>query len=295
MPIANEQRSVGDFSPSDAAASAADAGKEGDQIKCSGDSSRSSDDAVGTITTMNDATTATVTNVLDAIGIEIYKYLHPYELLHFSLSNHHIHEEVSKGIIQACLRQLPPNFGSQGVDHCITFNNRHTFHKKEELLDHLLDKIRIAELKLVGSEDETVEESLIRARDVLSDQAGAKFFSYNDDYPPHLPRERTLEYTSAGYHYENDNKKLASSRSKYILSRMAMEGKQMTKHLPIVKTWMDYILAQRHVVAGTWFWSCRHRNLDFQGVEGKGVSILSPNAEGEEMEICWLRMTASRV
>jgi len=65
--------------------------------------------------------------------------------------------------------------------------------------------------------------------------------------------------------------------------------------MPIIKTWIDYILSQKHITAGTWFWSCRHRLLDFQGVEGKGVTISSPSVVGEEMEISWMRMTASRV
>lgn len=236
------------------------------------------------------ASSTTITNVLDTIGIEVYKFLHPNDLFSFSLANHHVFNEVSKGLIQACLRQLPSNFGSNGRDHVIVFNNRHSFLKKEHLLDHLLDKIQIADLKLVGNENQTMEDSLMRARDVFSHQAGAKFVSLNDDLPEHL---RT-EYTSAGYHYEKENKGLATSRSKYILSRMAMEGK-MSKHITIVKTWINYILSQKQIVAGSWLWSVRHRNLDFQGVEGKGVMISSPNAIGEEMEICWTRMTASRV
>ena len=56
----------------------------------------------------------TIKNVIDSIGIEIYKYLYPQELFSFSLSNQHVYHGISKGIIQACLRQLPPNFGSSG-------------------------------------------------------------------------------------------------------------------------------------------------------------------------------------
>ena len=65
-------------------------------------------------------------------------------------------------------------------------------------------------------------------------------------------------------------------------------------YMPLVKTWLAYILSQQHVVAGTYFWTCRHRNLDFQGVEGKGILITSPKAVDEEMEISWTRLTASR-
>lgn len=232
-----------------------------------------------------------VTNVLDAIGIEVYKYLLPKDLLSFSFANHRIFDEVSKGLIQTCLRQLPPNFACSGMDHSIAFSDRHSFPEKDSLREHLLNKIETAELKLVGTEEETMEESLTRAREILSVKKGAKFYSHKSTLPDHLQ----LEFTSAGYHHEKDNKEVAASRSEYILSRMAMEGEDVSKHIPTVKTWIDYILSQNHIVAGTWFWSCRHRNLDFQGVEGKGVMISSPKTEGEEMEICWTRTTASRV
>ena len=105
-----------------------------------------------------DSSPLNATDVLDQIGVEVYKYLHPTDLLSFSLANRHVHEEVSKGIIQACLRQMPPNFGSYGVhayaseaeridhiiifsvDHVVVFKERHSFPKQADLLDHLLDK-----------------------------------------------------------------------------------------------------------------------------------------------------------
>lgn len=264
--------------------------------------------------TTDDGVPETITNVLDAIGIEVYKYLHPEELFRFSLASHHIYHEVSKGLIQACLRQMPQNFGSQDIDHCIKFNNRHSYTTKEKLLDHLLGKIRTAELKLVGTEDLSLDDSIERAKEALTNKLGAKFLSYNSDLPVHL----RAEFTSVGHHYDVDNKPLATSRTRYILSRMEIintsekeeeeEGDNTNNNrntlsssqdqhydATIVKRWIEYILSQNHIVAGTWFWSCRHRNLDFQGVEGKGVMISSPNAEGEKMEICWTRLTASRV
>eukprot|EP00584_Thalassiosira_punctigera_P005600 CAMPEP_0172530486 /NCGR_PEP_ID=MMETSP1067-20121228/4207_1 /TAXON_ID=265564 ORGANISM="Thalassiosira punctigera, Strain Tpunct2005C2" /NCGR_SAMPLE_ID=MMETSP1067 /ASSEMBLY_ACC=CAM_ASM_000444 /LENGTH=265 /DNA_ID=CAMNT_0013314705 /DNA_START=386 /DNA_END=1183 /DNA_ORIENTATION=+ len=248
-------------------------------------------DATDDAEDINGSTDAiTIANVLDVIGIEVYKFLLPKDLHLFSLANHHVFDEVSKGLIQACLRQLPPNFVCRGIDHTISFNTRHSFPEKGPLMDHLLGKIKTAELKMVGTESQTAEESLARAREVLSDKTSAKFYSHNSKLPVHLQ----LEFTSAGYHFDKDDKKLATSRSEYILSRMAKEG-EMSHHIPTVKTWINYILSQNHVVAGTWFWSCRHRNLDFQGVEGKGVMISSPKTEDEEMEICWTRWTASTV
>lgn len=251
------------------------------------------DDHNNTNETVTATITTTIANVLDSIGIEIYKFLYPKDLLFFSLASHHVFDEVSRGLIQTCLRQLPPNFGSHGIDHSISFNDRHSFPTKKKLLDHLLEKVKIAELKLVvgGNENQTMEDSLSKAREVFNDQVGAKFVSYDSELPDHL----RASFCTAGYHYEQDNKGLATSRSKYILSRMSMERELMSKHTSTVKAWIDYILSQKHIVAGTWFWSCRHRNLDFRGVEGKGVMISSPDAVGEEMEICWTRLTASRI
>ena len=87
--------------------------------------------------------------------------------------------------------------------------------------------------------------------------------------PVHIRNE--AEYTNSGYHFEKDNKALATERCKYILSRLSIDREELiiSKHMPIIKTWIDYILSQKHITAGTWFWSCRHRLLDFQGVEGK--------------------------
>ena len=255
-----------------------------------------------------------ITNVLDTIGIELYKFLHPKDLFLFSLTNRHIHEIISKGVIQACLLQLASKFNDQNSnesdaicyqvligDHVISFRNRHSFYNKEEVLDYLLqNKVKVAELKLVQAENESMDESLKMARQLLltNQKRGLKFVTYNND--ERVPIQERAEYTSCGYHYETNNKELAIERANYILSRMESEIRReddiMSKnHTPIIKTWIQYILSQQHIVAGTWFWSCRHRLLDFQGVEGKGVMISSPNVVGEEMEICWMKMTASRV
>jgi len=177
-------------------------------------------------------------------------------------------------------------------EHAISFNDRHSFRSKGEVLDQLLHKISVAELKLPGTEDLSAEESLVKARELLSRKGGARFVSHDPELPIHL----RAEYTSVGYHFEENDRDKAASRAEYILSRMTIEEDEaMMSHVPIVKTWIKYILSQSHVVAGTWFWSCRHRSLDFQGVEGKGVMISTPDAEGEEMEICWMRLTASRI
>ena len=255
-----------------------------------------------------------ITNVLDTIGIELYKFLQPKDLFSLSLTNRHIYNGISKGVIQACLLQLPSKFNDQSSnesdticyqvligDHVISFRNRHSFYNKEEVLDYLLqNKVKVAELKLVQSEHESMEESLKMARRLLltNQKKGAKFVTYNND--ERVPIQERAEYTSCGYHYETNNKELAIERSNYILSRMESDncgedGIISKNHTPIIKSWIQYILSQQHIVAGTWFWSCRHRLLDFQGVEGKGVMISSPNVVGEEMEICWMKMTASRV
>ena len=156
---------------------------------------------------------------------------------------------------------MPPNVGSSGVDHCVSINNRHSFYKKDDVLEYLLDKkIRVAELKLVATETLSLEESIDKARQVLSNKkSGAKFISYNNindmSLPVHIRNE--AEYTNAGYHFEKDNKELATERCKYILSRFSIDREELTisKHMPIIKTWIDYILSQKHVIAGTWFWS----------------------------------------
>jgi len=242
----------------------------------------------------------TIEMVLNTIGLEIYSCLHPNDLFNYSLCHHHTHEEISKNLIQAFMKQIPPNFGNYENDHMICFKHRHTFRNKDILLDYLLQKIETADLRICDEIDDkrvtqtlSMEESLIRAKEVLAREKkfGAKFVSYNEDLPPHL----RSEFTSVGYHFQGDNKALATSRWKYILSRMKMVEDSSSKYGSLVKIWLDYILSQQHVVAGTYLWTCRHRNLDFQGVEGKGILITSPNAIDEEMEISWTRLTAQIV
>ena len=184
---------------------------------------------------------------------------------------------------------MPPSLGGNETDHLICFSNQHSFPTKETLLDHLLNKIDIAELRLVGTNSK--QESLSKAREVFTSgvkHAGVKFVSPNnddDDLPP--------EYTSVGYHYERDNKHVALSRSKYILERIDAVAEIPKEHATLAKAWVNYFLAQNQFIVGTWFWSCRHRSLDFQGVEGKGIMIEAPEG-GEQLEIGWTRLTASR-
>lgn len=83
-------------------------------------------------------------------------------------------------------------------------NNRHSFYKKDDVLEYLLDKkIRVAELKLAATETLSLEESIDKARQVLSNKkSGAKFISYNNindmSLPVHIRNE--AEYTNSGYH-----------------------------------------------------------------------------------------------
>ncbi|KAL7554166.1 hypothetical protein ACHAWF_018853 [Thalassiosira exigua] len=288
-------------------------GLAGDEIECGSEESSSANN--GDIST-EDLPPAAVSTLLDQIGIEVFKFLHPRDLFSLGLTNHHISKEISKEIIHTCLRQLPQNFTCCIADHQVSFSPGHTFQSREELLDHLMDKCRAAELKILGSENQSLDDSLAMARRTLTSKNGSKFVFINPELPEHL----STEYTSVGIHFESNNKKVASSRSAYIVSKM-IEAKEeeedeeidegmrrkvtsaegaAEKASELVATagvWIQCILSQRNeIAAGTWFWSCRHRNLDFQGVEGKGVMISSPlHAAGKEMEISWTRMTASRV
>ena len=54
-----------------------------------------------------------ITNVLDTIGVELYKFLQPKDLFSLSLTNRHIYNGISKGVIQACLLQLPSKLNDQ--------------------------------------------------------------------------------------------------------------------------------------------------------------------------------------
>ncbi|KAL7521495.1 hypothetical protein ACHAWX_006170 [Stephanocyclus meneghinianus] len=235
----------------------------------------------------------TLVKVTDTIGLEIYSFLHPCDLFRLSFTTHRIFDGIRKHLIQVALRQLPPILDDHSVrvEYQVTASDKHSFRNREKLLSHVLEKVETAELNVAGL---TMEESLIIAREVLNNEKkpgvyGATLMS------PATHRFPDPEYTHVGYNYQKENRELAVIRGKDILERMALIG-QVSARIDFVKSWLDYLFAQNnYLVIGSWFWSCRHRNLDFQGVEGKGVMFSIRESPVEELEISCVIMTKSRV
>lgn len=225
-----------------------------------------------------------LSNVIDAIGIEISSFFHPNDLFNLSLANHHISEGIRAKLIQVALRQLPKILDEQ-VECQVKVSKRHSFPNRERLLEQLLYKIEAAELKFAGK---TKEQSLIDAKEVLNTEKkpgvyGATFISETSWGIP------GPEYTHVGYNYQKDNLPLATVRCIDILERISC-----MQHAPLVKSWMKYLLVQKSLTIGSWFWTCRHRYLDFQGVEGKGIMFCNPES-GEELELQYIVMTRIKV
>ena len=225
-----------------------------------------------------------LSNVIDAIGLEVYSFFHPKDLFNLSLANHHISDGIHENLIQVALRQLP-NVLDEQIECQVKVSKQHSFRNREHLLDQLLHKIEAAELKFAGK---TREQSLIDAKEVLNTEKkpgvyGATLISETSWGTP------GPEYTHVGYNYQKDNLPLATVRCKDILGRMSC-----MQQASLVKSWMDYLLVQKSLTIGSWFWTCRHRYLDFQGVEGKGIMFFNPES-GEELELQYIIMTRIKI
>ncbi|KAL3805847.1 hypothetical protein HJC23_007808 [Cyclotella cryptica] len=235
----------------------------------------------------------TLEKVTDVIGLEIYSFLHPRDLFSLSSTTHCIFDGIRKNLMQVALRQLPLILDDHldRMEYRVIASNVHSFPSREKLLSHVLEKVETAELNVAGL---TLEESLIIAREVLNNEKkpgvyGATLMSPTTDRFP------DPEYTHVGYNYQKENRELAVIRGKDIVERMALMGQESVR-VEFVQSWLGYLFAQRKdLVIGSWFWSCRHRNLDFQGVEGKGVMFSSRESPVEELEISFVIMTKSRV
>lgn len=228
----------------------------------------------------------TFNEVTDAIGSEIYAFVHPKDLFNLSLASRCSYNRICESLIQVALCQLPPVLDNhEQIDHQVKVVKEHTFSSREHVLSHVLQKIEAAELKFPG---QTLNESLINARDILNREMkpgvhGATLMSETSVRFP------DPEITHVAYNYQGGNRALGTARCRYILERISSVDNES-----IVKCWMDYLLAQRYLVIGSWFWTCRHRQLDFQGVEGKGVMFSNPET-GERLELNCSIMTTRRL
>jgi hypothetical protein len=221
---------------------------------------------------------------IDAIGLEIWSFLHPKDLCNFSLTDQLIHKRIRDRVIQLA-SQLPFILDEQEVEYEVKVSKEHSFPTRNNLLDHVLHKIEAAELKFPG---QTPEESLIIAEEVLNREKkpgiyGATFMSETSRRFP------DPEITHVGYNYQKENRASAAVRCNDILERMSA-----MKHATVVKFWMDYLFANPRIVVGSWFWTCRHRLLDFQGVEGKGIMFSFPETN-EQLELQCIIMTRGKV
>eukprot|EP01082_Thalassiosira_pseudonana_P002190 g2120.t1 g2120 contig11:753042-753905(+) len=203
-------------------------------------------------------------DISDDIVFEVYAFLHPQDLLYLSLANRHSHKEITRRVLQIARLQLPrqlENADSIGMDYVIAFSEEFMFRSREGVIEHVLKKAETAELRLVGV--------------------------------PNVEEFQDPEYINVGCHFQHvqEDKELAIKRANDIVARI-QSTEELADNARLIKAWMYFILSQRRITAGSWFWSCRHPSLDFQGVEAKGVMISS---NGEELEITWTRMTASKV
>eukprot|EP00970_Alexandrium_tamarense_P005746 scaffold934_cov191-Alexandrium_tamarense.AAC.27 len=227
-------------------------------------------------------------DISDDIVFEVYAFLHPQDLLYLSLANRHSHKEITRRVLQIARLQLPrqlENADSIGMDYVIAFSEEFMFRSREGVIEHVLKKAETAELRLVGVPN--VEESILEARRVLKKRSGVTLVTSPTD------RFQDPEYINVGCHFQHvqEDKELAMKRANDIVARI-QSTEELADNARLIKAWMYFILSQRRITAGSWFWSCRHPSLDFQGVEAKGVMISS---NGEELEITWTRMTASKV
>ena len=236
----------------------------------------------------SDNVNPTISKVMDAIGLEIYSYLHPKDLFNLSQTCRRILAETSNNLISVALRQLPSILHDmqQAVEYQVQVSKEHSFSNRNQLLNHVLQKIEVAELRFIG---QTTAQSLVNARGVLNSEKKPGVYGATLIYE--TPSFPDPEYVHVGYNYQKVNKDSATARCKNIIERM-MSSSLQREDVSVVKHWLKYLLSQRNLRIGSWFWTCRHRNLDFQGVEGKGI-MFSDHSSSFEFK-CTI-MTRNRV
>ena len=212
-------------------------------------------------------------DISENVGMQIYLFLHPKDLLHFSLCSRHFWNDIARNkLAQICGYHLPLQLGV-GTNYFAEFREEHSFSSKAELLEYVLDKAEAAGLLLVDAA--SIEESRSMAREMLlgdNDTKSTAKFYHNTILPP-----ITVEC-----HYDGRiGKDSATSWANYISDRDACrQNKKDRGTYKIIKAWLDFLFSQRNIDYGIWRWSCKHRTLNGHGIAGVGVMIMTTSSGG---------------
>lgn len=240
--------------------------------------------------------------ILVNVGLQIYCYLHPKDLLSFSLCNREYlwNDIIRDKLFKICsMHHLPLNLGV-GTNYLAEFKEGCSFLDKAHLLDFVLDMTERADLLLVDTV--SMDESRMGAREALlgddnSDNSTLKFYSNSSNNNNSMERNITI---TVDCHYQSTtNKDSAISWTKYILDRDACKRSIKDKKTQrLIWAWLNMMFAQSNnsnistVSFGLWRWTCKHQKLNGQGIAGVGVLFMKTDSnENTNDEYLELRLT----
>ena len=223
----------------------------------------------------------------------------------------------NNNLSKICMHQLPLHLGAR-TNYLVDFCKGHSFSTKADLFEYVLGKTERANLVMAMADRQeqlqqqqtvTMEESRRKARELFligndndefivgSARSCAPFVSCNSSHPQQQAGGASQPTTITSvecYHQTQIEITSAKSWITYILDRDAckrsIKDKSTNQH---VKSWLDCLIShhnnQQHqqtdnengncdIKFGMWRWSCKHTNLNGQGIVGVGVMIIVSTA-----------------
>ena len=215
------------------------------------------------------ATTTTLfDDVLVNVGMHIYHYLMPRELLALGSCNHELWNNIIRDkLLQICMYHLLPLRLGVRTNYLAVFHEVSKFEDREELVEYVLDKTVAAGLVIDGTA--TVEESRNWAREELLNGV------------VHAPVSGKFIYDlsiECNYH-ALIGKNNALSWVKYILDRNALLPSHVDgrRKYWFFWDWLNFISSYSNDVSfGVWRWTCKgHPKI--RPIAGVGVTFTIPN------------------
>ena len=234
----------------------------------------------------------TMDDVVAGVGVELYTYLEPRDLFTLSCTNRSLRDDIDKDLFTVCSRQLAslPVDGDDDevMGSSVVISKDHSFHSRDELSEHLLEKIKLANLRLrYGSPDfvgtDTLEGTLAKTRQAINDEAsrsGSKgwYGIFNND-PAEIWKASLKQPFTVGYNFEDELRR-GRSRGCFIDWKLRNMDSQGINSKKIVRDWARFIISHQGIVGREWQWKCDDQEV---------IGFLITRKEGTEIQIKWTK------
>lgn len=246
---------------------------------------------------------AHIEDVCATIGIDLYSYFSPRDLVSLGRTSRYFSTNIRKSIISICLQQQQQRRGdSHGIvgsgsdgstteaEALVEISDRHSFTTKHELADHLVEKIRAANLRYLPKGCtaciDTLQETLDLVQRSISDETSwctcSWYGSFRND--PAEIWKPMRQPSTVGCRFEDECRRGLGNRRTIIDIRLKKMHPDDINNNSILRDWARYIIAQEGMVGREWKWEC-------DGVACIGFMIHSPSDNGGRE---WLEIRLKR-